>query len=459
LTLRAALPISASDGDSLTIEVHGAVDFRGRQATIHVSMVTSLDTMEAAAIGGSEIESDGKLVGVWPDVTIGREAAVFVSSIEVDGSHIGVDDSDTCVLNPGDHVVDNDAAHERLQSLHRQQIARYAVPLGDKSAPGAVEHFVVCAIERLLTTTKLKLPGIQIFPVTKRPIEAEQRDVMNHILEVLGRFGRVDDAHWARMMGGGRPWTAVVFPEIWAPDAETAGGIARVARDELLALFGVNRTARGIPVATVVEQIVRSGPPHFFLSLDDAGYRGNLLGGFISGEDQFTLVAQQHAIHADPLLHLCADLFSEAVADPSLDARFFRYWSILETLSGARVSRGQPVTLVNGSAWPGGGDTSQAAPRVYQYVSSGLAMSGVNVASQVAPAPDLYTAVRAWYGRRNATGHYGRFVLGDPSQRSQGWYRWAKQTSSDPDMWVWALRENCRMMLNDELIRAGSAAL
>jgi len=459
--MRAVLPVSVNDGESLTVEVRGAFDLAGRAVTIQLQMVTLLESAGfVASIGGQEVGADGTVVGVWANVSVGREGATFASSIQVDGAEIGIEDSSVCILNPRYPIEDRTAADERLQELHRQQRARYAIPLGDPTAPDANEHFVVCAIERLLTTTKMKLPGIHIFPVSRRSIEAEQRDVVNHILGGLGRIGRVEDDHWMKVMGPGRPWTAVVFPQVWALTVEEAGVIAREARDELITLLGLNRTARGTPVATIVEEVNRGAPPALSLSLDDARYRGNLLGGRISGENQTVLVAQHHAIHADPLLHLCVDLYSEAVAERSLDAQYFRYWSVLETLSGARMPAGQLVRLSNGSPWPGSRNTtSAAAPRVYRYVSDWLLRSNVSEAIQVSPAPDVYTAVRAWYGRRNATGHYGRFVATDPTQMTQGWFKWANRTTGDPSAWLRGLRDTCHTVLSGELMKIGAPAI
>jgi hypothetical protein len=151
-------------------------------------------------------------------------------------------------------------------------------------------------------------------------------------------------------------------------------------------------------------------------------------------------------MHADPILRLCANLYSEALAEPSPDVRYFRVWSTLETLSGARVPSGQPVFRNDGTPWPNGETTNQAAPRVYRLIADWLSTRNIDEASTVDPAPDLYEAVEGWYGPRNATGHYGRSDPGDTRQAAQRWFPWAQLTvpaPSDPfDRWLMALQRS-----------------
>lgn len=144
-----------------------------------------------------------------------------------------------------------------------------------------------------------------------------------------------------------------------------------------------------------------------------------LAGGFIPGESQSQLLAQYRAVDADPLVKLCCDLYGEALHDRSVDARFLRFWSILEVISGARMPINVTVRLRDGTPWPhpNASTTNTAAPRVYRYIAEILDRRGIDEASLVRPAADLYEAVRVWYARRNATGHYGRLVVGEPTGR------------------------------------------
>jgi len=309
----------------------------------------------------------------------------------------------------------------------------------------------------------MRLAGVEVLPVAVRPRGEEQRAMVDALLTQLGWPTRVDPQAWGDRVEPSRPWTAIVCAPVWAQTLEEAAALAWAARDELVAVLGLNRGARGRSVATVIEQRQPDDSIRHRVYVEDARYGGNLLGGFASGEDQAGLLAQQAAMRTDALLRLCVDLYSEALADPSSDARYLRLWSLLETLSGARLQGGQPVQRLDGTTWPDPpGTTSAAAPRVYRLVADHLRARSVDEASFVSPASDLYEALRGWYARRNATGHYGRFVVGDPRQTARGWYARAQQTvpvAGSPDAWLMTLQHVTASVLQWELMSVGSSAV
>ncbi len=297
-----------------------------------------------------------------------------------------------------------------------------------------------------------------------RPRGEEQRAMTDALLDQVGWSTRIDPQAWGNLVEPSRPWTAIICEPVWAPTLEEAVALAWSARDDLIAVLGLNRGARGRPVATVIEQYQPDGVIQYRIHVEDTRYGGNLIGGFTSGEDQASLLMQQAAMHSDSLLRLCVDLYSEALADPSPDARYLRFWSLLETLSGARLQSGQPVQRLDGTAWPDQqrGTTSYAAPRVYRLLADHLRARSIDESSFVSPASDLYEGVRAWYARRNATGHYGRFIAGDQRQAAQGWYSRAQQTvptAGAPDTWLRTFQEVTASVLHWELMAVGRDAV
>lgn len=235
---------------------------------------------------------------------------------------------------------------------------------------------------------------------------------------------------WRSHASQAYPLCAAVFPEIWAETYESAGTIAIERVNLALALLSANRGAAGRPVVIVIQQRQPNNGVVTKVSLPGAYYPGNLVGGLIAGEDQRFLLDQIRVAESDPVIRLGYELLAEAMRDSSVDARYFRYWSILEFLSGARISSVQVVTLVDGSPWPDerNNTTRSAAPRVYQYLRP---LTTPSQDSDAGPDESLYERVRIWYGRRNATAHYGRLVPGDSRQVSQGWYQWAIRSVGD----------------------------
>jgi hypothetical protein len=462
--VRATLtPPALRDGDDLTVRVSGLGALGPGPATVEVARVDTVETSWTASLGG-EITREGTLEAVWSAPSLGRECAVFVTSVERAGVRHPVSTSGVSVVNATKLIATSGDASVRRAELQTEQEHRYAAGPGDPNAPDVREHRVVCAVERLLVTRRLRLPGVAVLPVPERPRGDEQRLMTDHVVQTLGWPTRIDEQWWGDQVAGSRPWTAIVCEPVWATGRAEAAKLAWSVRDDLVAILGLNRGARGRPVATVVEQRQPDDAIKYRVYVEDASYRGNLIGGFASGEDQSQLLAQHAAVGSDPLLRLCVDLYAEALGDPSPDARYLRIWSLLETLSGRRLPAGQVVTRTDGTVWPGShATTDSAAPRVYALLAEPFRRGHVDESSSVGPAADLYEAVRVWYARRNATGHYGRFDSTDARQRGQAWFSWAQKTlTTGPggaDVWLMALEHNAANALNRELMAAGAAAV
>ncbi len=80
----------------------------------------------------------------------------------------------------------------------------------------------------------------------------------------------------------------------------------------------------------------------------------------------------------------------------------------------------------------------------------------------MAPATDLYEAIRCWYARRNATGHYGRFDTTDARQQGEPWFSRAQQTlpgGGAVDAWLMTFERLVALVLNREPMTVGGVAL
>jgi hypothetical protein len=407
---------------------------------------------------GVEIDSDGNgeielTDGLW----LNLETALWVHSLTVDGEVFVQPMVAMSILNPTEEMTSESDIQPVYQRIIAAQDARYNQPLGDPHAADAVEHRVALVVEGVLLTQTLRAVGGEMRPWPARPSAAEQARTLDDIRQSLDWAMPIPEDWWTQQVQAKSPYAYLVCPRIYAKTHEGAADIVHKLGRELIAVLALTRQASARPVATVVERVEPDGQVEGRLIYHGGGYAGNLLGGFISGESQSEILRLTQGLRNDPLLQLCADLYREALADSSADARFLRLWSILELLSGARIEQGQPVVLLDGSAWPGQrGTTDYPAPRVYQFLSEHFRARSVDADTDVQPAADLYHAVRVWYARRNATGHYGRFQADDAVQAVQSWHRWAVLTSTNSLDWLSALRRAVEMILRWELWNAGA---
>lgn len=344
--------------------------------------------------------------------------------------------------------------------LRERQNARYERSFGDQQVTGALEFEALCVVERLLLTTPMRLPGIEILPLDTANAGEHEAKLLNEIFSALGRSERMDPGWWGQRSEASRPWAALRVKSIWAGSIDEAAALAASERERTLHLLAVGRGSRGVPVATLIRPFDVGQQGGILPELP--GYTGNLLGGFLSGEDQHSLLMKSEAIDRDPVVALATKLYREARAEMNPDFAYFRYWSLLELIADARVPSNRTVVRLDGSDWPeGGGSTNFAAPRVYELLKASF--QNVDERSSVQPAPGLYEAVRGWYGRRNATAHYGAFDPTSGAQQKQSWFKWASKTQQGEspigpagEPWLWSLRETATSLLNRELHSANS---
>ena len=321
----------------------------------------------------------------------------------------------------------------------------YAKPLGNADRAEAEEFRVMMFVERLLLTGFLRVPGVQMAPITEanQPIiksfglgSSDELELINHVLRDRGwmdvRTG-VDAAWWRDKSSKNRPVVLMYAPRVFAASYDHALQIAHARRDQLLRLLAFHRNYSGFPFTTVVQKL-DSSTRHYSEARvypEFERYTGNLLGGSISGEDQSLLLADYRAMRLDPFLGFVLHLHAEAQAEKDLDFAYFRYWNLLEAIAGERIEPKIPVTDFEGAViLTADGKkpftTSVARGRVYEMVKRDIQSHGAGEdLYQEARnlSVKLWDAVYVWYGFRNATAHHGGFNPNDPNQQRQPWYQ------------------------------------
>lgn len=443
-------PVSLSLGEKLRVSFHVEA-LAGVQLAV---VLHATDERQTAWVGevGTTVSTDGT-ASAEIELGLANEAAVRVTGLRTVAGEMLAVNSNVSVINASVQIADAAAAETRRQELQQEQDAFYAQGFGDPDAEGARKFVVLFVIERMLLTQPLRLPGLIAAPLPVSPTGEEERGFMSEALTRIGATLEPDPKGWHERISANRPCIIVAADPVWAAEADEALDLAREARDSLVGLLALNRGAAGRPVAAAV--IPADGAvseTRFFL--EDPPYTGNLMGGFLSGEDQADLVTQLEGAEADPLLRFCVRLYSEALAERNADARYLRLWVILETLSADRLLSGQPavdVTLPDGTPWnsnPQHTTTATAKPRVYQLIRNHIQAANIDERSLIGPAPDLPQAVSSWYDRRNATGHAGG--IDHPIGVKPGAALTIPPPNS-PDEWLRSFEEVVKLVLLREL--------
>lgn len=445
-------------GDSLTLRIGGHEGLGNARALgIHLYGVEEaetafrLSTTLPAALVNGELEAIIE-AAIAPDtMTAGRLFEIFtLVLVDQEGAATelrgGSDFPRTFFKvksDPGEPAISSEQVAECVREVERRREEMYAAPLGDPSAPGALEFRVLMFVERLLLTQPLRVPGLQLTLLIEswEPVQrsfglgaSDEVDLIVGVLQDWHWIGSRDsiDPSWRERNARNRPAVLMHAPRVFATTPERAIRLAHEMRDRLLELLAFHRNSSGVPFATAIQQLDATTGRYTDLRVypEVEIYKGNLAGGFLSGEDQSGLLADYKAMRSDPFLSFVLYLHAEAQAEKDLDFAYFRYWNLLETVASERVEMGTPVTdfageqILKADGKPF--DTGSARGRVYELVKRGILDHDQSEETHYEGRElclDLWDAVHVWYGFRNATAHHGGFNPDDPRQQQQSWYK------------------------------------
>lgn len=345
--------------------------------------------------------------------------------------------------DPSEPSLTPEQAADSAREVEERREELYAEPLGDPSATNAREFRILMFLERLLLTRPLRVPGIQMIPLIEswEPVQrsfglgaSDEVELINQVLRDWRWTGPQQsvDPSWRERNAHNRPVVLMDAPRVFATSPERALSLAHNTRDRLLELLAFHRNSSGVSFATAIQMRdpATGGYTDLRVYPEVEIYRGNLMGGFLSGEDQSGLLADYRAMRSDPFLRFVLYLHAEAQAEKDLDFAYFRYWNLLETIASERVETVNPVTDFGGEqilkADGKPFDTGGARGRVYELVKRGMLDHDQSEETHQEARDlslSLWDAIHIWYGFRNATAHHGGFDPHDARQQRQSWYR------------------------------------
>ncbi|MFJ4874602.1 hypothetical protein ACIP93_05250 [Streptomyces sp. NPDC088745] len=354
-----------------------------------------------------------------------RRRIVQIAKI-VDGSGQDIAISEPLIfLKPesGNEWHAGDRARRELSEIEAARRQRYAVTLqaDDAKATDQIFSSVILA-DDLLITSQLRIPGISVLKLTDSTLGSDGASVLNSVLGQLGFTAFVSSEAWLSEMRNRRPAVVLHMPSVQAPDAGTAAMASRKAAHQLLDLLALNRGSRGRIIGGVIgtPTSAPSGGMKFSGSwIEGGGYQGNLLGGFIAGEDPHSLLSQWDAVSQDPRLRLWLSLYSDAIMDERWEYQLFRCFNLLEGIGKEKLpsnaaivgSDGIPKLMANGQKYT----TKQAQGKVFELLR--LIASMTNQAESnfalrgTGGSGDLWDEIGVWTAVRNSVAHRGSWSL------------------------------------------------
>jgi hypothetical protein len=211
-----------------------------------------------------------------------------------------------------------------------------------------------------------------------------------------------------------QPTTVVRFPALTASSPGECITAAVRNAEVLSEILALQRLSYGTVIAAIV---IDSVAGRYWWWVKKPIYTGNLLGGFLAGE-QTALTRERFAkVRMNDSLRLFMKLYRDAIEEQDTEMAYYRYWSVLELIARTKgIGRSQKLDR-NGTAML----NRNGAPHLVTDQAEALVtelLRRVHVARNVSQAlglGHLFDLVPIWYRHRNCIVHAGGCRPEDPA--------------------------------------------
>ncbi|WP_371671941.1 hypothetical protein OG985_32585 [Streptomyces sp. NBC_00289] len=311
---------------------------------------------------------------------------------------------------------------QRLADIRNERVNR-TLRTGDG---GSKEYRVAFLADGVLNTRSLYIPGVVLFPVNASTRGSDIPEMFNSLLAQSGWPSRMDPTKWIAEYSRRRPVVVAVAASVKAGSGGSAIQYVRDRVQSFLHLMSLLRGAEPQLISAVAEIRDPLGEWKPELAwIDGAPYGGNLIGGFISGEDQHSILASWDAIEADEKIQLWISLYSDSLREQRWDFKWFRLFNLLESIGLERYGDTSLVKDFSGAVIQKPDNrnilrnvkTKEARGKVYQTVRDASVLASVAESSFCANTGEsLWDVARIWTDVRNAVAHEGGYRENDSVQ-------------------------------------------
>ncbi|WP_327070250.1 hypothetical protein [Kitasatospora sp. NBC_01302] len=246
-------------------------------------------------------------------------------------------------------------------------------------------------------------------------------EVLNSVLSQLGFSTGIHPDAWLSEMRRRRPAAILHMRSIQVDSPKSAHLVAQHTSHQLLDLMALKRGATPRIIGGAIGAADDNGLLQFLGSwVEGAGYTGNLMGGFLAGEEPRALLNHWQGMQSDARLKLWLSLYADALADERWEYRLFRCFNLLEGIATQAVpkkktivdSAGTPRLKSDGKPYT----TAEARGKAYdllQLVAAVTNQAESNFLAQkyAGSTMELWDELDIWVSVRNAVAHRGSWEL------------------------------------------------
>jgi len=218
--------ISIIAGEKLNVDIQA--DRPAANASLVIGFVDDVTTDWQASVGFALDTENKATVVLDPDGWM-KDAVFFASGISLGDKELGFAERIYFeVRYAPERPRSRQQLLERVEQLDTGRRRFYTRPLGDRSAPGAERFQGVVLVERLLMTTKMFVPGVEIRPLGRgNPAESESRIFGEVISDLIDADSGIAGSEWSARSETSRPLCILMMENVWAASRQEAFKLSR----------------------------------------------------------------------------------------------------------------------------------------------------------------------------------------------------------------------------------------
>lgn len=268
--------------------------------------------------------------------------------------------------------------------------------------PGMKEYRGFVFVKDCLLTIPMRLDRYEILPLGYLPFTDELHKIVSSLREFHINIP-FDEKTMSRYQNV-QPIFVAHFPKIFAPSFEEAAKLLRQEVKSLSDLLSIHRESYGSICGLIILDLAAG---KYFSIIPTPSYRGNLVGGWISGEVPQQIKKRMYKVRKNPQLQLHLSLYKDILREERSDFKIFRCWNLLETIARSKNYVGQPLFDIYGNPTLNRNGKPTIENTAVSLVTELIRQTYISF--NLKDLADILQngSIDIWYRHRNCTDHTG----------------------------------------------------
>lgn len=368
-------------------------------------------------------------------------------------------------------IKDSDSSKtcQEIKNYYDQIINNRESEFREGFGNGSNEYLGLIFVKDCKLTIRMRLGNYEVIPLSG----ISCFDEVNLIKSLLNANNINININYDEILNNcqnNQPSFLIHFPKVFADSIDEAISKCQERSQITCNLLAMERDAYPSIVGMA---LLNLNDDENWVGLNIQSYRGNLLGGSISGEEPQALKNKINKIKNNQKLQLYLSLYNDANKEIKLDFRYFRLWNLLEMIANNKDYKGRPRVDWQGTTGndmksdpitdPNRLKIKHAKELVFELIREAFNNYGLTdtMFSHNSNQGSIAEMIPIWYRHRNCAAHNGGCFHEDASYCKRNSNQFINCKNAHDEVWnigddsyFGALNTTVKIIINHEIAKS-----